>query len=124
MVHDDKTAVEAIILVLKENDIEAYPPATKTGECKKEYVVVKNSGASQYGDFSTEIHYVDIMCYVPWNKYTNLEKFKKLVKQIIHDNLYPRLMETGSETVDYYDEGFKAHMVSFMLRNNVRNKYL
>ena len=124
MVHDDKTAVEAIILVLKENGIEAYPPATKTGECKKEYVVVKNSGSSQFGDYSTELHYIDIMCYVPWNKYTNLEKFKKQVKQIIHNNLYPRLMETGSETVDYYDEEFKAHMVSFMLRNNVRNKYL
>ena len=124
MVYDDKTVVEAVILVLKENGVEAYPPAIKTGECKKEYVVVKNSGASQLGNYSTELHYVDVMCYVPWNKYTNLERFKKQVKQIIHDNLYPRLMETGSETTDYYDEGFKAHMVSFMLRNNVRNKYI
>ena len=124
MVHDDKTVVEAIILILKENDIEAYPPATKKGECKKEYVVIKNSGASQLFNYSTELHYVDVMCYVPQNKYTSLERFKKQVKQIIHDNLYPRLMETGSETTDYYDEELKAHMVSFMLRNNVRNKYL
>lgn len=124
MVHDDKTAVEAIILVLKENGIEVYPPATKTGECKNNYVVVKKSGASQIGDLSSEVHYIDVMCYVPWNKYTNLERFKKQVKEIIHNNLYPRLMETGSETNDYYDESYKAHMVSFMLRNNVRNKYL
>lgn len=124
MVYDDKTVVEAIILILKDYGIEAYPPATKQGECKKEYVVVKNSGASQLYDYSTELHYVDVMCYVPWNKYTNLEKFKRQVKQIIHDNLYPRLMETGSETTDYYDEAYRAHMVSFMLRNNVRNKYL
>lgn len=124
MVHDDKTLVQAIILVLKENNIDAYPPATKKGECIKEYVVVKNSGSSQIGTFSSEVHYIDVMCYVPWNKYTSLETFKNIVKEIIHNNLYPRTMETGSETNDYYDEEVKGHMVSFMLRNNVRNRYI
>ena len=124
MVHDDKTLVEAIILVLKENEIDAYPPVTKKGECTKEYVVVKNSGASQIGVYSSEVHYVDVLCYVPHNKYTSLERFKNRVKEIIHDNLYPRLMETGSETVDYFDEEVKGFMVSFMLRNNVRNRYI
>lgn len=124
MVYDDKTIVQAIILLLKNNEIDAYPPATKKGECTKEYVVVKNAGASQLGNYSTEVHYIDVLCYVPQNKYTYLETFKNHVKEIIHNNLYPRLMETGSETSDYYDEDVKAHMVSFMLRNNVRNKYL
>lgn len=124
MVHDDKTVVEAIILVLKENQIEAYPPETKKGECKKEYVVVKNSGASQIGNYSSQVFYTDIMCYVPQNKYTELEKFKNQVKEIIHNNLYPRLMETGGETTDYYDDDVKGFMVSFMLRNNVRNKFI
>lgn len=124
MIHDDKTIVEAIILVLKENGIEAYPPVTKQGICTKEYVVVKNSGASQIGSFSSEVHYTDVLCYVPQNKYTELEKFKNRVKQIIHNNLYPRVMEAGSETSDYFDEEIKGHMVSFMLRNNVRNKFI
>lgn len=124
MVYDHKTLVEAIISVLKNNKIDAFPPATKKGECKKEYVVVKNSGSSQIGNLSSEVHYIDILCYVPQNKYTTLETFKKNVKKIIHDNLYPRVMETGSETIDYYDEEIKGHMVSFMLRNSVRNKYL
>lgn len=124
MVYDDKTVVEAIILTLKENNIDAYPPANKKGECTKEYVVVKNAGSSQIGTLSSEVHYTDIICYVPQNKYTSLEPFKNRVKQIIHDNLYPRLMETGSETQDYFDDDIKGHMVSFMLRNNVRNKYL
>ena len=124
MLYDDKTVVEAIILLLKENGIDAYPPATKKGECIKEYVVVKNSGASQIGTYSSQVRYTDIMCYVPQNKYTNLEGFKMRVKQIIRDNLYPRVMETGSETTDYFDDEIKGHMVSFMLRNNVRNKYI
>jgi hypothetical protein len=124
MVYDDKTVVQAILLLLKENNIEAYPPATKKGECIKEYVVVKNAGSSQIGNYSSEVHYVDVLCYVPQNKYTELESFKNHVKQIIHNNLYPRVMETGSETEDYYDEDIKGHMVSFILRNNVRNNFI
>lgn len=124
MVYDDKTVVQAILLLLKENNIEAYPPATKKGECIKEYVVVKNAGSSQIGNYSSEVHYVDVLCYVPQNKYTELESFKNHVKQIIHNNLYPRVMETGSETEDYYDEDIKGHMVSFILRNNVRNSFI
>ena len=124
MVYDDKTLVQAIILVLKDNGIDAYPPATKEWTCTKEYVVVKNSGSSQIGIYSSEVHYTDVMCYVPRNKYTTLETFKNRVKEIIHNNLYPRAMETGSETTDFYDDDIKGHMVSFMLRNNVRNKFL
>lgn len=124
MVYDDKTVVQAIILLLKENGIDAFPPATKEGICTKEYVIVKNSGASQIGIFSSEVHYTDIICYVPQKKYTELEPFKNRVKEIIRNNLYPRVMETGSETQDYFDEEVKGHMVSFMLRNNVRNKYI
>lgn len=122
MMYDDKTIAEAIILTLKDNNIEAYPPAIKKGECKTNYVVVKKSGASQIGTYSSQVHYFDILCYV--SKYTDLERFKNQVKQIIHDNLYPRVMETGSETPDYYDEEIKGYMISFMLRNNARNKYI
>lgn len=124
MIYDDKTVVQAIILLLKDNGVDAYPPATKEGVCTKEYVVVKNSGSSQIGTISSEVHYTDIICYVPKNKYTSLETFKNHVKEIIHNNLYPRVMETGSETQDYFDEDIKGHMVSFMLRNNVRNKFI
>lgn len=124
MVYDDKTIVEAIILILKDNGIDAYPPVTKKGECTKEYVVIKNSGASQIGNYSSQVFYTDIMCYVPQNKYTYLVNFKNRVRQIIHDNLYPRVMETGSETTDFYDDDVKGFMVSFMLRNNVRNRYI
>jgi len=124
MVYDDKTPAEALILLLKDNGIDAYPPAIKKGECTKEYVVIKKSGASQIGVYSSQVVYFDIMCYVPQNKYTSLERFKNHVRDIIHNGLYPRLMETGSETTDYFDDEVKGHMVSFMLRNNVRNRYI
>lgn len=119
-----QTVWEKIVDAISNHNIEVYPPATKKGECKKEYVVVKQDGSSQYQDFSSEAHYYTLLLYVPQFEYASLEKFKEEVKAIVATDLYPVLMPTGNETPDYYDETFKAHMVSIMYRNNVRNKQL
>lgn len=119
----NKTIIETILDCLINKGIDAYPPATKKGICTKEYVVVKASGSSQINSYTSEVHYYDIMCYVPQNKYTSLESFKKEVKEELN-KLFPMIIPTGEETPDYYDEEFKAHMVSIMYRNNVRNSYI
>lgn len=121
---EEKTLIELLIDAFKENNIEAYPPAIHRGECKSLYVVVKENGSYQIGNFSSEQHLYDILCYVPYNKYTQLSKFKSQVKKIVDDNFYPRLMPTGLETDDFYDENIKAYMTSVEYRNNVRNKHL
>ena len=121
---DAKTVWELISETLQRNDIEVYPPATKHGECKKEYVVVKGDGSSQIGGLSSEVHYYTFMLYVPKNKYNQLEKFKQVVKGIVATDLNPMLMPTGQETPDFYDDTVKAHMVSITYRNSVRNSQL
>lgn len=121
---EDRTLLELIIIILKENNIDAYPPATHKGECKAPYVVVKNSGSSQIGNFSSQYDYYDILCYVPQNEYTSLFRYKKSVKEIIEKNLFPRLMPAGQETADYFDDAVKGHMSSVLYRNSVRNKLL
>lgn len=124
MLYDDKTVIEALIICLKDNKIEAYPPANKKGICTDNYVVVKSSGSSPIPGYTSEVHYYDILCYVPQNKYTELEKFKSRVKEIIDENFFPRLVPTGSETSDFFEDEIKAHMTSVMYKNNVRNKHL
>ena len=119
-----KTVWERIMDVMIANDIEAYPPASKKGECTHEYVVVKQDGGSQYQNFSTEAHYYTLLLYVPQHKYASLEKFKAKVKEVVATNLYPLLMPTGLETPDFFDDTFKAHMVSVQYRNNARNAQL
>lgn len=121
---EKKTVWERIMDVMNAHNIEAYPPANKRGECKKEYVVVKQDGSSQYQDFSTEVHYYTFLLYVPQHQYASLEKFKQRIKELIASELFPMLMPTGLETPDYFDDTFKAHMVSIQYRNNVRNKHL
>lgn len=121
---EEKTVWERIIDAMKAHSVEAYPPATKKGECIHEYVVIKQDGSSQYQSFSTEAHYYTLLLYVPQHKYASLERFKKEVKEIVATDLYPLLMPTGLETPDFFDDTFKAHMVSVQYRNNVRNTHL
>lgn len=121
---EDKTIWQRIADALTLHGIEVYPPAMKQGECKSEYVVLKEDGASQMGSYSSEVHYYTFLCYVPKNKYTQLSRYKKVVKGIIATDLHPMLMPTGQETPDFYDDTVKAHMVSIMYRNSVRNPQL
>ena len=121
---EGKTVWERISDALKEHSIEVYPPALKKGECKSEYVVVKTDGSSQVGSFSSQTVYYTFMLYVPKNQYTQLERFKQIVKGVIGTDLYPMLMPTGQETPDFYDDTVKAHMVSITYRNSVRNTQL
>lgn len=120
----EKTVWELIFETLQRHGIEIYPPAMKTGECKKEYVVIKGDGSSQIGALSSEVRYYTFMLYVPKNMYNQLEKFKQVVKSIVATDLNPMLMPTGQETPDFYDDTVKAHMVSITYRNSVRNSQL
>lgn len=123
-VKETKTTWEQISDALRLHNIEVYPPAIKIGECKDEYVVVKADGSTQIGNLSSESHYYTFMMYTPKNRYTDLERFKQIVKDIVATDLYPMLMPTGQETPDFYDDTVKAHMTSVTYRNSVRNSQL
>lgn len=124
MENTDKTVWEQISQTLRGHNIDVYPPSTKVGECTKEYVVVKADGAAQIGSFSSQSVYYTFMLYVPRNAYNQLERFKRIVKDIVSVDLSPMLMPTGQETPDFYDDTVKAHMVSITYRNSVRNPQL
>lgn len=120
----EKTVWEMTADALRAHGIEVYPPATKQGECTEEYVVIKQDGSSQIGNISSQTAYYTIMMYVPKNSYTYLEKFKQIVKGIMATDMHPILHPTGQETPDFYDDTVKAHMVSVMYRNSIRNTQL
>ena len=115
-----RTIAHALI----ESGFEVYPPATKNGECKSKYIVVKTAGSTQLSNYSTEQHFYNILLYVPQNEYDELEEFKNEVVKAINEKLFPLLMPTGQEQPDFFDDSYKAHVISIQYRNNVRNKYL
>lgn len=109
---------------LVKGGIDAYPPATKKGECKSSYVVVKQDGKAQVRSFSSEFVYYLFLLYIPQNQYSEMDEYESQLRQIVDDALYPLLMPVSSTIPDYYDDEVKGHVRSVMYRNCVRNKHL
>lgn len=110
-----------LFLHLKKEGFEVYPPANKTGECKSEYVVVKNDGSNSSNAFSFDNDLYSIMCFVPREKYSSLEPFVQRIKKSM-TKLNPLFLPYGLQTPSYYDDTVKAHMVSISYKNYKTNK--
>ena len=115
----EKTVYELILDCLKESGIDAYPPEVKTGECTSNYVVVKDAGSTQFGNFSSDIVYYNVLCYVPKKKYTSLQRYVKEV-QLALEKVYPMLEYANSKSAPYYNDEIKAHMQRIEYINHVK----
>lgn len=107
---------EDIFVHLQGVGLDVYSPGTKLGECTSEYVVVKYDGSSRHAGISTDDDFYAILCYVPKMKYSALEPLVQRVKRAMK-GLEPMILPTGSQTPSYYDDSFKAHMVSIQYKN-------
>ena len=105
-----------IFLHLEEVGFEVYSPGVKVGDCTSEYIVVKNDGSSKHTSFSTDVDMYAVMCYVPKDKYSQLEPLVQRVKERMKE-LEPMIFPYGSQTPSYYDDSFKAHMISIEYKN-------
>lgn len=102
---------------LSNNGIEVYSPAQKKGECTSPYVVLKDAGTIKIAGLSSTQTIYDVMCYVPKDCFTLLEKYVHQVKQIM-SKLQPMIMPLFIETASFYDDSVEAHMISVQYRNN------
>lgn len=105
-----------IVVHLQTDGFDVYSPGTKVGECVSPYIVVKNDGSTRHASFSTDVDFYAIMCYVPRTAYSTLEPLVQSVKKSMK-GLEPVLRPYGMQSVSYYDDGFKAHMVSIEYKN-------
>lgn len=101
---------------LNSSSLEVYPPGVKQGACTSPYVVVKDDGSAQYRDYSSNINYYSVLCYVPKNEYSKMNNFVASVERAMKE-LEPTIMPTHQKTTSFYDDGYKAFMVSVMYRN-------
>lgn len=108
--------MQDIYLHLKKHGFEVYFPAQKMGECLSPYVVVKDAATSKYLDFSSTITYYDVMCYVPKDQFSKLEPFVEKVEEAMK-GLVPMIKPVYTKTPSFYDDSFKAHMVSVQYKN-------
>lgn len=111
-----------IVDVLRKDGSKVYFPEQHEGECLNNYLVVKSEGVVPLLGTSSERPIYTVMCYVPKNRYSDLEDLVFKTKQKMKE-LYPMLMYTGNESPSIYDEDLKAHMVSFQYQGCRRIKY-
>lgn len=111
-----KSRWEDIFLLLKKAGYEVYSPGTKVGDCTSKYIVVSNDGSTKHIGISTDDSYYSVMCYVPRDKYSELDTFVQNVKSKMKE-LEPMILPYGNETPAYYDDGVKAHMISIEYKN-------
>nr|DAO23411.1 MAG TPA: tail completion protein [Caudoviricetes sp.] len=105
-----------IFLHLKKEGFDVYSPGTKVGECTEEYIVVKNDGSSKHPTVSSDNDLYAVMCYVPKESYSRLEPMVQEVKSVMK-GLEPMILPYGSQTPSYYDDSYKAHMISIEYKN-------
>ena len=53
-----------IYLHLKKSGFDVYSPGVKTGDCTKEYIVVKNDGSSKLPNFRSEEHTSELQSHL------------------------------------------------------------
>ena len=100
-----------IYTCLENAGFEVYPPGIKVGDCTREYVVIKNDGSTRHPSLSTDMDLYSVMCFVPKNKYSTLEPLVQKVKKAMK-GLEPMIIPYGMQTPSYYDDSYKAHMIS------------
>lgn len=111
-----KSRLQDIYLSLTEQGIDVYFPAQKQGECTSPYVVVKDMTTAQFREFSSTVTYYDVLCYIPYDRFSTLELFVERVKTCMK-RMYPMIIPTYDQTASYFDEAVKAYMVSMRYKN-------
>jgi hypothetical protein len=98
--------------ILKKNSIDVYSPGQKDGICLEKYVVIKEGGSTQFETYTTDKEYIQVLCYVPLNRYSELRVFVETIKDILSE-LRPMIRLEHDESSSFYDDNVKAHMISF-----------
>lgn len=100
-----------LFVFLKAKGYDVYPPGIKMGDCKAPYIVIKNNGLTEHSGISSNDELYSVMVYVPKQNYSKLEP---LVSQVEKDmkEIEPLFLSRNIHTPSYYDDTFKAHMIS------------
>ena len=96
---------------LKSEKIAVYLPGQHKGDCTSAYVVVRPSGNNQFMDYSTDVMYCDVLCYVPITHFSALTPFVENVKQVLK-TLYPQVKDAHMEVNGFIDETNNSYMWS------------
>lgn len=108
------TVYKYIFDLLEQSGFNVFAPNTHKGECRENYLVLKETNTGRYNNYSTQIVLYDIMCYA--KNYTACLALKEKVRKTMLQARYS-VMPTGNETPAFFDDSVKGYMASIEYRN-------
>lgn len=118
-----ETVWKKIYRHLKEKGFEVYSPGQHKGECQSNYVVIKDGGMTTSEMVSSGIKMYNLLLYVPYENYSNLEVYMGEIKDAMKE-LFPLVRPSGLEVPEAIDDEVKAYMVSIEYLNYRKFYYL
>ena len=115
------TIAERIYLFLKSNKINVFFPGQHKGHCESPYVVVKQRNTDQVTNFSSNVTYFSLLCYVPDISYSKSQEFANEIENLMI-GMQPEVMPVNSKDEPFHDEDVNAYMISIMYRNYSKQK--
>ncbi len=91
--------------------INVYFIGQHQGECKENYVVLKDGGISSLNGKAGS-KFLDLIFFIPQNRFTAIEPYRKLIKGYVKE--FGKLRYTGNETSIVTDDDKKALTFSIM----------
>ena len=108
-------SIQTLYIRLKSFDVDVFFPRQHKGDCIKSYCVLKIQNSSRFDDFSSNIRYIDVLCYTPKDSYTKVLDYQKEIERHIskiQDELMIR--STGTTTTPFFDTAVNGWMTSML----------
>lgn len=102
---------------LKSAGINVFFAGQHSGDVTEPYVAVKMGTSGQYLNYSSNIDYINLYCYVPRNQYSRLSDYVSSIEQVLIDNLYPTIKCLNERTEPFFDDTCNGWMMRTMFRN-------
>ena len=102
---------------LKNKGFEVYFVGQHLGDALTDYVVIRDGGSSQKSTLSTQISYIELLCYVPESSFSRLEPLVINVKEAMKE-LFPMLKNTQYEQPAFSDDSNKSFMKTLQFQYN------
>lgn len=99
---------------LKSKGIDVYFIGQHNGDCVSNYVVLKDGGSTSFNG-KVGKSTIDVIFYIPKNKYYSVPSFKLSVIKLISE--FGKLKYTGVETSTVTDDDKKAITFSIIYEN-------
>lgn len=93
--------------------IDVYFTGQHKGNIKlnEKYVVIRDAGGTQVGEYSSTRSYVELLCYVSCDRVQDLEPFKEKVQSIMRKPpMWPMFQDTYQVQPAFLDDEIKGIM--------------